>query len=86
MFRQSPSHDEPRYTASRFMTCKHYHIGEPCESSFLGRVPLFRHAGSHGRSFWATPGGGLEDGERFEQAACREASEELGVTACRCAC
>ena len=45
-----------------------------------GRVLLFRHAGSHGRSFWATPGGGLEDGETFEQAACREASEELGVT------
>jgi 8-oxo-dGTP diphosphatase len=45
-----------------------------------GRVLLFRHAGSHGRSFWATPGGGLDDGETFEQAACREASEELGVT------
>lgn len=45
-----------------------------------GRVLLFRHAGSHGRSFWATPGGGLEDGETFEQAAHREASEELGVT------
>jgi len=44
-----------------------------------GRVLLFRHAGSHGQSFWATPGGGLEDGETFEQAACREASEELGV-------
>ena len=45
-----------------------------------GRLLLFRHAGSHGRSFWATPGGGLEDGETFEQAACREASEELGVS------
>ena len=45
-----------------------------------GRVLLFRHAGRHGRSFWATPGGGLEEGETFERAACREASEELGVT------
>lgn len=43
------------------------------------RILLFRHAGSQGRSFWATPGGGLEEGETFEQAACREASEELGV-------
>ena len=45
-----------------------------------GRFLLFRHAGSHGRSFWATPGGGLEGGETFEQAARREALEELGVT------
>jgi ADP-ribose pyrophosphatase YjhB (NUDIX family) len=45
----------------------------------LGRVLLFRHAGNHGKSFWATPGGGLECGETFEQAAYREASEELGV-------
>jgi ADP-ribose pyrophosphatase YjhB (NUDIX family) len=44
------------------------------------RVMLFRHAGSNGRSFWATPGGGLEDGETFEQAAYREIAEELGVT------
>jgi 8-oxo-dGTP diphosphatase len=44
-----------------------------------GRVLLFRHAGSQSQSFWATPGGGLEDGETFEQAACREASEELGI-------
>jgi 8-oxo-dGTP diphosphatase len=45
-----------------------------------GRLLLFRQAGRHGRSFWATPGGGLEDGETFEQAACREGSEVLGVT------
>lgn len=45
-----------------------------------GRVLLFRHAGSKGRSFWATPGGGLEDGETFEQAAAREALEELGIS------
>ena len=43
------------------------------------RVLLFRHAGTNGKSFWATPGGGLESGETFEQAALREACEELGL-------
>ncbi|MDA3454134.1 MULTISPECIES: NUDIX hydrolase [Acinetobacter] len=32
-----------------------------------------------GQSYWATVGGGLEEGEAFEQAACRELYEELGV-------
>ncbi|UGQ29780.1 NUDIX hydrolase [Acinetobacter calcoaceticus] len=32
-----------------------------------------------GQSYWATVGGGLEEGETFEQAACRELYEELGV-------
>ncbi|YCO60383.1 NUDIX domain-containing protein [Acinetobacter calcoaceticus] len=32
-----------------------------------------------GQSHWATVGGGLEEGETFEQAACRELYEELGV-------
>ncbi|MBO9528228.1 MAG: NUDIX domain-containing protein [Acinetobacter oleivorans] len=32
-----------------------------------------------GQSYWATVGGGLEDGETFEQAACRELYEELGA-------
>jgi len=44
------------------------------------RVLLFRHAGTNGDAFWAPPGGGLENGETFEQAAWREASEELGLT------
>jgi ADP-ribose pyrophosphatase YjhB (NUDIX family) len=44
------------------------------------RVLLFRHAGTKGEVFWAPPGGGLEDGETFEEAARREASEELGLT------
>jgi 8-oxo-dGTP pyrophosphatase MutT (NUDIX family) len=30
--------------------------------------------------FWEPPGGGLEVGETFEQAALPEASEELGMT------
>ncbi len=44
------------------------------------RILLLRHAGVNGQSFWAPPGGGLENGETFEEAAIREASEELGLT------
>jgi 8-oxo-dGTP diphosphatase len=45
------------------------------------RVLLFRYARNNGEMFWATPGGGLEPGESFEQAAIREAGEELGISA-----
>lgn len=45
-----------------------------------GRILLLRHAGVDGGAFWAPPGGGLEEGETFEEAARREAFEELGVT------
>jgi ADP-ribose pyrophosphatase YjhB (NUDIX family) len=44
------------------------------------RMLLFRHSDGHGREFWATPGGGLEPGETMEQAARREAAEELGAS------
>lgn len=33
------------------------------------------------RGFWYTPGGGLEPGESFEQAAARELREETGIIA-----
>ena len=32
-----------------------------------------------GKSYWATPGGGLESNESFEQAALRELLEETGI-------
>jgi 8-oxo-dGTP diphosphatase len=44
-----------------------------------GRVLLFRHVDREGKDFWATPGGGLEPGETEEEAARREAAEELGA-------
>ena len=44
------------------------------------RILLFRYVDADGRAYWATPGGGVEGGETPEQAAKREAYEELGAT------
>lgn len=48
-----------------------------------GRILLFHFVHKHGAlaglDYWATPGGGLEDGETFEQAAIRELEEETGI-------
>jgi len=48
-----------------------------------GRILLFRFVhrigALAGQDYWATPGGGVEDGETFEQAAIRELEEETGI-------
>ncbi|WP_422388874.1 NUDIX hydrolase [Keguizhuia sedimenti] len=49
----------------------------------LERVLLFHFKHSKGAlaglNYWATPGGGLEPGESFEEAAIRELAEETGI-------
>jgi ADP-ribose pyrophosphatase YjhB (NUDIX family) len=44
----------------------------------LKNVFLFQYE-DDGRSWWATPGGGLERDETFEQAATREAKDDIGA-------
>jgi len=44
-----------------------------------GKVLMGRRQGSHGAHTWAIIGGYIEHGETFEQAAQREAMEEVGV-------
>ena len=44
-----------------------------------GRVLLFRFTPPNGAAFWATPGGRVDDGESYEEAARRELMEEVGL-------
>lgn len=48
-----------------------------------GHVLLFRveldFGPDAGKIFWCTPGGGIDDGESFEEAALRELEEEAGI-------
>jgi len=47
-----------------------------------GRVLLFYYEDPPPKGVhWATPGGGIEDGEDFYTAACRELAEETGADA-----
>ena len=46
-----------------------------------GRVLLFRFVAADRPPFWATPGGAVDPGERYTEAARRELVEETGIHA-----
>ena len=46
-----------------------------------GRILLFRFTPEDRAPFWCTPGGAVDPGESYEQAARRELLEETGIVA-----
>jgi 8-oxo-dGTP diphosphatase len=61
------------------MTDRRPHVGMGVLVMRRGRVLLGRRRGSHGDGYYAAPGGHIEFGESFEQAARREVREETGL-------
>jgi 8-oxo-dGTP diphosphatase len=55
------------------------HVGMGVLVMRRGRVLLGRRRGSHSEGYYAAPGGHIEFGESFEQAARREVGEETGL-------
>ncbi|WP_347905610.1 NUDIX domain-containing protein [Pseudomonas purpurea] len=53
-------------------------VVSPARKVLLFRF-LHKDGALAGHDYWATPGGGLEDGETFEVAAVRELLEETGI-------
>lgn len=58
-----------------------FRLAVRCLCVRAGRVLLVRHVSANsGREFWTFPGGLVEKGESLHTAACRELTEETGLT------
>ncbi len=55
-------------------------VGVACFVWKDGKFLMQQRAGAHGVGTWSVPGGHLEFGESWQQAAIREVAEETGVT------